>query len=213
MQKIVPLQQLIGKFGERQTVACFAVQALLHTVFGHHVVDGDVFANFARKVEEGEIFHPIVVVDHLGCVGQFRVKVEKARHLRLDALLVVIKRFGVQQIAFLAFARRIAYHARGAAHQNNRFVATALKMPQHHNAAQMPDVQTVGCRVGAEIGRNHLFCQQLLRSGHHLRQHTAPFKFFYKIHCFVVYFPTAKIRLFIRFTNNLAPFAGKIVHF
>ena len=77
IQKIVALEQLIGKFGERQSVAGLAVEALLHAVLGHHVVDGDVFAYLSREIEEGKVLHPVVVVDEFGLVRLGAIKVEE----------------------------------------------------------------------------------------------------------------------------------------
>src|SRR3712207_8543875 len=39
IEEVVALEQLIGKLGERQSVAGFAIQALLYAVLSHHVVD------------------------------------------------------------------------------------------------------------------------------------------------------------------------------
>ncbi len=104
VQEVVALKQLIGKLGERESVARGTVQALLHALLRHHIVDGDVLAYGARKVEEGEILHPVVVVYHLGGVGALSVKVEELSHLLFDALLVMIQRLGVEQVTFLALA-------------------------------------------------------------------------------------------------------------
>ena len=104
MQEVVALKQLIGKLGERQSVARGTVQTLLHALLRHHIVDGDVLAYGACKVEEGEILHPVVVVHHLGGVGALSIKVEELSHLLFDALLVMIQCLGVEQVTFLALA-------------------------------------------------------------------------------------------------------------
>ena len=60
-------------------------------------------------------------------------------------------------------------------------MAAALQVAQHHDAAQVADVQGVGCGVGAEVGGYHLFLEEFLGAGHHLCQHPTPFQFFNKI--------------------------------
>ena len=85
---VVALEELIGKLGERHTLASFAVEALLYRVFSHHIVDGDEFTYLACEIKEGVILHPVVVVDEFRCVFAF-AEVEEALQLLLDALLVV----------------------------------------------------------------------------------------------------------------------------
>ena len=149
MQEVVTLQQLIGEFRKAQAVARLAVETPFHTVLGHHVVHRDVLAYLAGEVQERVGLHPVVVVHQLGAVGGVGVEVDEARQLLLYGFLVVAQRFLVEQIAFGRFARRVAYHARGAAHQYDGFVAAALQMPEHHHAAQMAYVEAVGRRVDA----------------------------------------------------------------
>jgi len=44
------------------------------------------------------------------------LEVQKLGYLRLDAFLVVVQGVGIEQVALLALARGVAYHAGGAAH-------------------------------------------------------------------------------------------------
>ena len=77
VQKIVTLEQLIGKFGKRKTVTSLAVKTLLYAVLGHHVVDSNVFSYLACEVEEGKIFHPVVIINQFSLVWFGTVEVEK----------------------------------------------------------------------------------------------------------------------------------------
>ena len=137
MEEVVSLKQLVGEFGERKAVARLAVKAFLYAFLGHHVVYGDVFADVARKVEELEVFHPVVVVHEFGAVRGVAFKVEEMCELFFYAAYVVCKRFLVEQVAFLAFSRGVAYHAGGPADERNGLVAGALQVAQHHDAAQV----------------------------------------------------------------------------
>ena len=91
IKEVVTLEQLVGELGERESVTCLAVKTLLHAVLRHHVVYGDVLAHLASEVEEGEVLHPVVVVNEFCLVGFCAVEVKELRHLLLDGLLVVVE--------------------------------------------------------------------------------------------------------------------------
>ena len=183
VEEVVALEQLVCELCERKTVASLAVETLLHAVLRHHVVDGDVLAHFASEVEEGEVLHPVVVVDELSLVRLCAVEVEELRHLLLDSLLVVVEGSSVEQVALLALARGVANHTGSTAYEQVGLVAAALQMAQHHDATEVTDVERVGCRVGAQIRRHHVGIEILLSAGHNLREHTAPAQFFNEILC------------------------------
>ena len=180
--EVVALEQLVGEFGEREAVACLAVQTLLHAVLGHHVVDGDVLAYVACEGKEGEVLHPVVVVDQFGTVGGIAIEVEEACQLCFDTCHVVCQRSFVEQVALLALAGWIADHAGGTSDEGEGLVAATLQVAQHHHAAQVADMEAVGCGVDAEISCYLFFCEEFLSARHHLVDHAAPCKFFYEIH-------------------------------
>ena len=104
IQEVVALKQLIGELGERQTVACLAVKALLNALLCHHVVYGDVLAHLTRELQEAHVLHPVVVVHKLCPVGSVALKVKELGELLLYALLVVTQSLLVEQIALKALA-------------------------------------------------------------------------------------------------------------
>ena len=183
VEEVVALEQLVCELCERKTVASFAVETLLHAVLSHHVVDGDVLANLASEVEEGEVLHPVVVVDELCLVRLCAVEVEELRNLLLDSLLVVVEGSSVEQVALLALARGVANHTGSTAHEQVGLVTATLQVAQHHDTTEVTDVERVGCRVGAQIRRHHVGIEILLSAGHNLREHTAPAQFFNEILC------------------------------
>ena len=148
---------MVSELGERQAVAGLAVQTLLHAVFGHHVVYGDVLADFAGEVEEREVLHPVVIVHQLGMVGSVAVEIQESGQLLFDAGHVVAQRFFVEQVAFLAFTRRVAYHSGGASDKGQRLVPATLEMLEHHHAAKMAYVQGVRRGVDAQVGGDLFF--------------------------------------------------------
>ncbi len=151
------MEQLVGEFGKRQAVAGLAVETLLHRVLGHHVVDGDVLADFAGEVEECPAFHPVVVVDKLGCVGSIAVKVEKFRQLCLHPFDIVVEGIFGKEVALGRFARGVTNHAGGATDKGHRLVAAALEVAEYHHTAQVADMQRVGSGVKADVGCDLFF--------------------------------------------------------
>ena len=100
-----------------------------------------MLAHLACEVEEGEVLHPVVVVDELGLVRLIAVEVEELGYLLLDGLLVVIECLRVEQVAFLALARRVANHTCCTAYEEVGLMATTLEVAQHHDAAEVSDVK------------------------------------------------------------------------
>ena len=52
-------------------------------------------------------FHPVVVVDKLGCVGSIAVKVEKFRQLCFHSFDIVVEGIFGKEVALGRFARRV----------------------------------------------------------------------------------------------------------
>ena len=141
-----------------------------------------MLADVADEVEEREVFHPVVVVDHERGVGGVGVEVEEFGELGLDGFLVVAKRFFVEEVAFLAFHRGVADHAGCASDEGDGAMARALEVLEHHHAYEVADMEGVGRRVDAEVGRGHFFFELFFCAGHHLVNHATPGEFFDKIH-------------------------------
>lgn len=80
MDEVVGLKEHVGEFGVAD--AAFATQAVLDRVLGEHDVDGEVFSNVAKEVEEGEAAHPVEVVEEEGAIGT-----EGDRHILLRDIL------------------------------------------------------------------------------------------------------------------------------
>ena len=182
MQKVEALHQLIGKLGKGKPFPGIAAQTLLYRILGHHVVYRNVLAYIANEIQKGNALHPVVVVHHFGPVGQRTAEIEKTTQLLFDALLIVPQGGLIEQIALGIFHRRVANHPGSPTYQHNGLVTGYLKMLQHHHAHQVSDVQRIGRRVDAHIGRRHFFFQHLFRSGHDVVNHPAPLEFLNKVH-------------------------------
>ena len=181
VEEIVALQQLVGKFGERHTVVGISREAFFHRVFRHHIVDGDVLAHIADKLEETVVFHPIVVVDQDGGIGRIAVEIEEFFQLLAQAFLIVAQRMFIDKHTLLALHRRVANHTGGTANECDGAVSGTLKVLQHHNAHQVSDMERIGSGVDAHVSRGHFFVELFFGAGHHVVNHPAPFQFFYEI--------------------------------
>jgi hypothetical protein len=66
-------------------------------------------------------------------------------------------------------------------------MSTTLEVAEHHDAAKVTDVQTIGGRVNAKVGGDLSTFEKVFGARHYLREHSAPFDFFEKIsHFFLV---------------------------
>ena len=92
----------------------------------------------------------------------------------LDAGHVVAECFLVEQVALSAFARGVANHTSGSSNECQGFVAGALEMAEHHDAAKVTDVQGICGGVNAHVGCSHAFGKEFFGARHHLVEHTAP---------------------------------------
>ncbi len=141
VQEVIALQQLVGELGEGHPFTGLAAQSLLHRVFRHHVVDGEVLADVADEVEKGVVFHPVVVVHQDGPVGDVALEIEEPGQLLLDGLLVVAQRSLVEQVALGGLHGGVTDHAGGTAYQGDGRVPGALQVLQHHHPHQVTDMQ------------------------------------------------------------------------
>ena len=179
--EIIALHQLVAELREGHALRRIALQALLDGVLRHHIIDGDVLADIPDEIDKGIILHPVVIVDELGLVGRVGVEVQELAQLGLDPGHIVRERLLVQKVPLLAFHRRVADHARSAAHQRDRRMAAALEMLEYHHTDKMPDMQAVRRRVNPDVRRLRPFHQFLFRPRHDILDHAAPFQLFNKI--------------------------------
>ena len=175
------MHQLVGELRKGHTVA-LAVETFFHGILGHHIVDGNVLADVADKLQKTELAHPLVVIDENSAVGLIRVKLEEFAQLFFYTSLIVLQRLFIQQITFLRLSGGVADHASGTAQQRDGAMAAALEMREHHDTHQVPNMERIGSRINAQIGTAHAFVQHFFCTRHDVMQHATPFEFFYKIH-------------------------------
>ena len=60
-----------------------------------------MLANIADKFEEGEVLHPVVVIDHLGSIGGIAVEIKEFGKLTLDTFLIMAQSLFIKELAFL----------------------------------------------------------------------------------------------------------------
>ena len=89
IKEVIALNKLVTELGERHSIT-FAIEPFLHRVLGHHIVNGDMFANVTNKVKERIVFHPVIIVDQLSFVRSIAVEIEELSELSLYAGLVML---------------------------------------------------------------------------------------------------------------------------
>src|SRR5690606_30838121 len=87
--KIVSLYKLVSKFGKRHALTIStSINTVFNRIFALHIIDRDVFAYIANKIEELKIFEPIVIVNQYSR-SFATVKIKKFFKLLFLAFLVV----------------------------------------------------------------------------------------------------------------------------
>ena len=99
-----------------------------------------MLAYFAREIEEREVLHPVVVVDHFCGVRSVRIEIEETGQLFFYSVLVVAQGSFVQKITLVGFSRRVADHSGGSAYEHERLMPAFLKVLEHHYRHQMADM-------------------------------------------------------------------------
>ena len=203
VHEIVALEELIGELGERHTLRELAVETLLDGVLRHHIVDGDEFADVAREIKEGVVLHPVVVIDQLGSVGFIGIEIQEVLQLLADTLHVMAEGLLGQEVTLGRLAGRVTDHTRCAAQESDGFMAAGLQVTQHHDAAQVADMETIRRGVDTHVGGRHFFHQLFFRTGHDILEHASPTELFYEILCHIIVinflfktFAGAKVLLF-----------------
>ncbi len=143
-----------------------------------------MLADIADEIKEREVFHPVIIVHHLGCIRLLAVEVKEFCKLFFYGFLVMAEGFFIKEFALLAFHRRVANHACCSSNKCNRFVPGSLEMLEHHHSDKVSDMKAVCGRVNAEICRGHLFFKLFFCSWHHLVDHATPCEFVYEVHEF-----------------------------
>ncbi len=174
-QVIVALKQLVAEFSERHALTRIVRETLLHRILGHHVVDGDMFADIPDEVQECVILHPVVVVHKLSLIRSVRIEIQDLRKLLANALDVMMQSLLVQQFPLLGLHRRIPDHSGRAPYDGERLVPATLEVFQYHYAHKVADVQRIRRRVYSDICRLWAFHKFLFRSRHDVLNHAPPF--------------------------------------
>lgn len=170
---------MVTKFSERH--AGFAFQPFLYRIFGHHVINGEMFPYITDEIKKIKFFKPIVIIYHHSAIGA-AVKIQKFFQLFFNTVHIVFQNLFRKQIALGRFTRRIANHTGSAANQSKWFMPCPLKMNECHYLHQVANMQRISGRIKTDVSGNHISKKLLFRSGHDILQHATPPQFFYKIH-------------------------------
>ena len=116
-----------------------------------------MLADVADERQEGEIFHPVVVVYQDCLIGNLALEIEKFIQLPFDRLLVVAQRFFIEKLAFRRLHGGIADHAGCTTHQCDWRMTGSLEVSQHHHADQVADMQRIGGGIYPHIAGRAFF--------------------------------------------------------
>ena len=107
-QEIIALHHHVVELKEGEAL----LHALLVALCSQHVVDREARTDLAQELDIVEVQQPVGIVDHEGfSLG----KVDKAAHLLLEAVDVVLDRLLRQDLAEVRASGRVTDHARAAA--------------------------------------------------------------------------------------------------
>ena len=172
--KVVRLKKHVAELSVAQA-AVGSFEPALDRVFGEHYVDRKMLPDVAQKIEEGEIFHPLEVVQKER--SALLVEVEKGFHLRADRTDVAFDRLGGEELTLFALSARVADHAGGAPDQGDRTMPGALGAAEVHDRDQVPHMERRAGRIEAGVDNARLFEEEFInRFVGHLIQKTAPFQ-------------------------------------
>ena len=140
MKEVISLKQLISELGKWQSITRFTIQTAFYRVFCHHIIHSNVLTYFASKIEESEIFHPVIIVHQFGTVRHIRLEVEELGKLIFNTCLIVTQCFLVQQVTFCWFSGRVSNHTCSATDQCQRLMTAALEMTKDHHSTKVTNV-------------------------------------------------------------------------
>ena len=124
------------------------LHALLIALGAQHIVHREARAHLAQQLNIVEIQQPVSVVDHDGLT---LAEVDKALHLALEALRVVVNILFGEHLAHIRAARGVADHGRAAADERDGLVARHLEAFHQRQRHKVTGRQAVGRAVKADI--------------------------------------------------------------
>ncbi len=142
--KVVALHDHIVELKEAESL----LHALLVALGSEHVVDGEACADLAQKLNVVEVKKPVGVVDH-HCLAF--AEVDKALHLTLEAVCIVLNILTREHFSHVCSARGITYHSSAAAYESNGLVACHLQTLHKRKSHEMSRGEAVCGAVKADV--------------------------------------------------------------
>ena len=155
MVEVVALHDHVVEFEEGQAL----LHALLVALGAQHVVHAEAGADLAQQLNVVQVQQPVGVVQHQGLA---LAELNKALHLTLEALGVVVDVLLGQHLAHIGTARRVTDHCRAAANQGNGAVAGLLQALHQGQGHKVTGSQAVRRAVKANVERGLAVVDDLL---------------------------------------------------
>ena len=144
-QKVIRLHEHIVEFEEGEPLLHAGTVALRR----EHLVDGEIRADLAQKVDVIEVEEPVGIVDDDGAV--LALETDEARHLLLEAFDVIFDGLARHHGAHIGAAGGVADHARAAADEDDGLMAGILHVAHGDELHEVADVQAVRRGIEADI--------------------------------------------------------------
>ena len=172
MQEVRRLQQHVAEFGEAEA----RFEPLLDRILGEHVRDREMLADVAQEVDQAELAQPVVVVDQLRRRSGPGVKSRNRASWPPDPGDVAHQRLA----SSAGRGPPIGTTGRRSCPvppptSGDRPVAVALQVEQPEDRHEVADVQRIGGRVEAVVGRDRApGASRSARPGRLVLEHAAP---------------------------------------
>ncbi len=146
MIEVIGLHDHIVEFQKGESL----LHALLIALRPQHIVHREAGAHLPQKLYVVKVQEPVRVVEHHGLAGTL-AKLDKAAHLPLKALGVVVNVLSGKHLAHIRPPGGVADHGGAAPNQGNGLVARQLEPLHQGQRHKMPRRQAVRSAVVANI--------------------------------------------------------------
>jgi hypothetical protein len=109
-----------------------------------------VLSGVAQEVNEPEITKPTQVIEEYGAT--LAREVHEICELCANGSAIVVERCSVKEVPFGRSPRRVADHARSAAHQSNRTTTVQLQPSKRKDTHEVANMEGIGARIKPDVG-------------------------------------------------------------
>ena len=153
LHEIIRLHNHVIEFQEGQSL----FHALLVALCRKHAIDREMRPDIPQQFNVIQSPQPVAIIDHQ---RPALIEINKALHLFLEAVAVMLDHFIGKHLAHIAPSRRIPYRTGAATDKADRPVTGPLHVRHGHKAEEMSDMKAVRGGIKADIKSNLFIFQQ-----------------------------------------------------